>query len=97
MIGSAQTHRGESEMESKANYIDLFLKRCNEPPMNTIVFNIQGEFMFPCIVKSGKFFADNGRLSNAWTWLNLHTGKEESGYGCFFVPQDNKEVPSNEP
>ncbi len=70
------------------NYLEFALKEVKEPPLNTIVFNFQNGIIFPCIVKSGQFYAENGRLSNFWYWINLLTCKEEHGYGTFFVRLD---------
>ena len=67
------------------NYLDMVLKSVKEPPLNTVVFNLQNGIIFPCVVKSGRFNADSGRLSNFWEWINLCTGEKQSGYGNFFI------------
>ena len=75
---------------------DIVLKKVSEPPFNTIVFNAQNDVIFPCIVKDGQYFSENGRLSNFWRWINLYTMKEESGYGCFYVATSKKKEYKNE-
>ena len=51
-----------------------------------------GKSMIPCLVVSGQLWS-NGRISNAWEWINLLTRRTESGYGGFFeLKQDKNEV-----
>lgn len=73
------------------NFSNIILRRVSEPPINTIVFNVQDDLIFPCVIKGGQYFAENGRLSNFWQWINLYTMKEESGYGCFYVEECENE------
>lgn len=79
----------------EVNYANIVLKRVSIPPLNTVVFNIENDVLFPCIVKSGRFYA-NGRLSNFWEWYNLYTKKEESGYGHFFIPVEMSSIAKEE-
>lgn len=85
------------------DYINLRIKPVTEPEIGNKIYYIPNEknndVFEPCIVKSGCYLDPiYHRVSNFWTWLNLTTNKEESGYGCFFeifecnTNKDNKGI-----
>lgn len=66
------------------NKAGIYLVRVQEPPFNEIIYTKKEMSIVPCIVLSGQYWK-GGRLSNFWSWINLLTKEEESGYGDFYV------------
>lgn len=78
-------------MANNISQSEIYFKRVTEPEIGKIYFQFEGSYGYPVMIIDGKYYADNGRLSNAWTWRNLHTGERESGYGCFYVLKEYEE------
>lgn len=81
--------------EESMVYTKIAIRQVQSPEIGNKIYyqkNAETDCFEPCIVEDGQYFADNGRLSNAWTWLNLLTGERESGYGCFLEIVEQDEV-----
>ena len=78
------------------DYINLRITPVAEPEIGNEIYYIANKdsgLFEPCIIKSGCYLDPTfHRLSNFWTWLNLATGKEESGYGGFVKIIEAKDV-----
>ena len=59
------------------------------PKRSKCLFKTDDGRFIPVRIKDGSFYID-GRVSNFWTWINLETGKEEHGYGCFYKMKKTK-------
>ncbi len=72
---------------------NFYFKRVREPVIGKEYFQYDKDknIMFPCVVTDGQFYGKELRVSNFWYYKNLQTGKEESGYGCFFEKKEYKE------
>lgn len=72
--------------------LNVYFKKIREPKIGNTYFQYDKDknIMFPCIVIDGQYYGLENRLSNFWTYKNLQTGKEESGYGCFFEVNEYK-------
>lgn len=85
----------DMEKEKNMIYTKIVIRPVQSPTIGAKIYyqknDKTGDFE-PCIVESGRFWGENERISNAWTWLNLLTGKRESGYGFFLeiVEQDEE-------
>jgi len=68
---------------------NFYFKKVNEPKIDGEYFQYDKDrnIMFPCVVTDGQYYGQHG-VSNFWYYKNLQTGKEESGYGCFFEKKE---------
>lgn len=61
-------------------------ERVVEPEIGSEVYFKDGDNLTLVKITNGEFWNYKyGRLSNFWYWTNLETGKEEYGYGNFYI------------
>lgn len=73
--------------------ISFYFKKVNEPKIGGEYFQYDKErnIMFPCLITEGQYYGEGLRVSNFWYYKNLQTGRDESGYGCFFEKKQYNE------